>query len=891
MNDSLWGEEFSVKSTPVETKKIIEKVKTPKKVVTRKKSTSSQSDTLSTLENIKQEVLRILGVYREKTVVIKTKEQLHDYITKAIENNMIAVDTETNNSLDPITCKLMGPCIYTPGEKNAYIPINHVDPITRERLSWQLTEDDIKEEFSRFAGKTYTLMHNGKFDYEVIKCTTGLEILPDWDTMIAAIILNENERASLKEQYITKIDPSIEHYSIEHLFEKMEYAIVDPDIFALYAATDAFMTYCLYEEQKKIFSLPENSKLYSLFMNVEMPVVKVTAEMELYGVDIDKEYASRLSTKYHKQVDEVDKKISEVLQSYKPQIDEWRKTKDANFHPTSKKPNKDGVYTSQKSKSEQLSDPPEITSPTQLAILLYDVLQTPVIDKKTPRGTGEDIIAKIDNPICALVLEKRGLEKLIGTYIDKLPTCVSTKDGRLHAQFNQLGAGTGRFSCVARDTHISMPGGDKLVQNVTPGDYVYCYDNDTNKLKLSKVKHRWFTGIRECVRLKWVSKYNKSLKGELICTPDHFIKTSNRGWVMAKDLSPQDSILYVHRRCDSNSVAVYGSFGQSNEEEHALIKDIYFHKLGNEFHVHHVDGNRLNNDPTNLNIVSPKAHVNAHLASNLPSSEHYCGKVNYSYNELISMGEEVNWELTKIKHDYSCVLEWYQKQRINYILKYTESYSKRSYTHNGRGAYKYLHLPLVKSNLKYALDLANGDTVLASTYFAVNEDEFIAACHKYQLLDNHNIVSIEYLDDLYEVYDLEVEGYHNFIANELCVHNCSNPNLQNIPSHNKEIRLMFKSSDGHLFVGCDFSQQEPRLLSEYSADETMIDAYKNGRDLYATIAKGVYKNDYWDNMEHREDGSPNPEGKKRRSNCKSILLGQHIRPRLNLINVITQRCN
>lgn len=71
----------------------------------------------------------------------------------------------------------------------------------------------------------------------------------------------------------------------------------------------------------------------------------------------------------------------------------------------------------------------------------------------------------------------------------------------------------------------------------------------------------------------------------------------------------------------------------------------------------------------------------------------------------------------------------------------------------------------------------------------------------------------------------------------------------------------------------------------------MIDAYKNGRDLYATIAKGVYKNDYWDNMEHREDGSPNPEGKKRRSNCKSILLGQHIRPRLNLINVITQRCN
>lgn len=53
----------------------------------------------------------------------------------------------------------------------------------------------------------------------------------------------------------------------------------------------------------------------------------------------------------------------------------------------------------------------------------------------------------------------------------------------------------------------------------------------------------------------------------------------------------------------------------------------------------------------------------------------------------------------------------------------------------------------------------------------------------------------------------------------------------------------------------------------------MINAYKEGKDLYATIAAGVYKNDYWDNMEKHRDGSPNPEGKKRRSNCKSLLLG------------------
>lgn len=62
----------------------------------------------------------------------------------------------------------------------------------------------------------------------------------------------------------------------------------------------------------------------------------------------------------------------------------------------------------------------------------------------------------------------------------------------------------------------------------------------------------------------------------------------------------------------------------------------------------------------------------------------------------------------------------------------------------------------------------------------------------------------------------------------------------------------------------------------------MIGAYKEGKDLYATIATKVYNNTYYDNMEHWKDGSPNPEGKKRRSNCKSILLGKHIIAQLKL---------
>ena len=54
----------------------------------------------------------------------------------------------------------------------------------------------------------------------------------------------------------------------------------------------------------------------------------------------------------------------------------------------------------------------------------------------------------------------------------------------------------------------------------------------------------------------------------------------------------------------------------------------------------------------------------------------------------------------------------------------------------------------------------------------------------------------------------------------------------------------------------------------------MIQAYKDGKDLYATIGTGAFHNTYWENMEHHEDGSPNVEGKARRSKCKKLLLGK-----------------
>lgn len=437
----LWGETFEVKNSKEQTKKILTKTQDPKVVTinsTNKILTSKKVSDKEKLNLVRKEVYRILGSYKENTCVIKSYNDFVSYINKALENGIIAVDTETNNSLDPISCKLMGLCLYTPGMKNAYIPINHVDIDTHERFAWQVTEQQVQEQLQNLSN-TKIIMHNGKFDYEVIKCTCNVALHIDWDTMIGAKVLNELERVGLKQQYIEKIDSSIEKYSIENLFEKLPYEIVEPELFALYAATDAFMTYKLYEYQVNEFNKPGNEGLYHLFSTIEMPVVTVVAEMELAGVCIDAEYSKRLSKKYHTLYDELQIKITEELQRYSTQIANWRLTPEANYK-------KIVGGKEQKSKNEQLQDPVNFSSPTQLAILLYDVLKVPVIDKKTPRGTGEPILKKMELPICDLILESRGLLKLINTYIDKLPECVSEVDGRLHAHFNQFGADTGRFS-------------------------------------------------------------------------------------------------------------------------------------------------------------------------------------------------------------------------------------------------------------------------------------------------------------------------------------------------------------------------------------------------------------------------------------------------------------
>lgn len=476
--DSLWGEEFVVpdkKKEKEKVKQIKEKIAKPKKIKTEKeeitKSIKSKSISLEhKLELITNEVNRVLGKQKDNVVCLRSREELHEYISQAISFGRIAIDTETNNSLEPITCKLMGLCLYFPGAKQAYIPVNHRNKDTKELLPNQVTEKDIKEELQRvYDANTFVVTHNGKFDYQVLKCTCGVLIHIDWDTLIGAKLLDENElRAGLKLQYIDKIDPDQEKYDIEHLFSGVEYADVDPEIFAMYSATDSYMTDKLYEWQMEQFANKDLAKAYKLATELEMPLCTVIAEMELAGMDIDQNYALLLSKKYHNKLDICESKLKNELDKLKPQIEAWRQTPEANFVAVNPCPYPDESKIS-KSKNAQLPEEINTSSSMQLAILLYDVLKLPKVNPKKPRATGEDELVALNkiapSPLFDLLIEKRGLTKLLSTYIDSIPQVAKENpDGRVRTHFNAYGAVTGRLSSSKPVNFQNIPSSRKEIR-------------------------------------------------------------------------------------------------------------------------------------------------------------------------------------------------------------------------------------------------------------------------------------------------------------------------------------------------------------------------------------------------------------------------------------------
>ncbi len=152
------------------------------------------------------------------------------------------------------------------------------------------------------------------------------------------------------------------------------------------------------------------NELMPLFCEVEMPLVEVLAEMEFCGVKIDTNVLGAMGDELHKRIEDLREQIQ-----------------------------------------QHVGHPFNIDSTRQLGQVLFDELSLPVIRRtKTSRSTDAAVLVELasltENPIPKLVLEYRELGKLKGTYVDTLPKMISSRTGRVHTSFNQIGAVTGRLS-------------------------------------------------------------------------------------------------------------------------------------------------------------------------------------------------------------------------------------------------------------------------------------------------------------------------------------------------------------------------------------------------------------------------------------------------------------
>ena len=390
------------------------------------------------ISQIKTLVDNSLGQYKEEYQVIMNEEVLHDFITECIGNGYISIDTETDG-LDPLQNTLAGICPYTYGQKGSYIPINHISYITQEKVSGQLSIDFIVSEFNRLLEKRPDIdMFNAPFDIRFLRANGLRDIYCTWDGYLAAKVLNENEPTHNLKRLHNKycLGGKGDAFRFDDLFKGIPFTQIPINTGYLYAAHDPVITteYCDYQRQYLREDNPRQDMkdLYWVFKNIEMPCVKVICDMEDVGIAFDTEYNSTLQEKYHKMLDEKIQVFYECCEKYSDAIARYKLNNVDN----------------------KLDDPINISSPTQLSVLFYDILNVGVIDKKNPRGTGVEILSKIDNPIAKAILDYRGVEKLLSTYIDKLPECINPNDGRIHCKFNIYGAKTSRMS--SNDPNLNL---------------------------------------------------------------------------------------------------------------------------------------------------------------------------------------------------------------------------------------------------------------------------------------------------------------------------------------------------------------------------------------------------------------------------------------------------
>lgn len=420
-------------------KKALEKVKNKK--AQRTPTSMAVPKTMKDKVQLAKDIsLEVFGDKLHRMELVTDVTRIADYFNHAIKNGILAVDTETNG-LDRIDGEIAGVCLYTPGEKGIYIPVGHYSYMTNNLLKTNVDKNVLKTWFEQCnMNNVKYILHNAKFDMHILYWMIGVRIVPYWDTLIGSMLLNENEQHGLKKLYTKYCVPEEENTkvaSFNSLFNGIEFNKIPPEVGYMYASFDPIMTYELYQfqfdylDKKGKYNYSKGlERVAEVFRDIEMPLIPVVFDMECTGITIDTKLADTLRTQYTKYMNEAEAKFKKEVRLLEKKINKLQTVNPQNY---AKLLNDGKIDIS-------------ISSNQQLAILFYDVMKFTSPDNRKPRGTGEDIISTFKHPIVDAILEYRGMSKLLTTYIDAIPTHISKRTGKLHANFNQYGAKTGRFS-------------------------------------------------------------------------------------------------------------------------------------------------------------------------------------------------------------------------------------------------------------------------------------------------------------------------------------------------------------------------------------------------------------------------------------------------------------
>jgi DNA polymerase-1 len=337
---------------------------------------------------------------------VQTWEQFDQWLARIDQAELTAFDTETT-SLDAMVAQLVGLSVSVEAGKAAYIPVAHRGP----DAPTQLPRDEVLQKLKPWledASKKKVGQHL-KYDEQVL-ANYGIELNGvEHDTMLQSYVLESHRPHDM------------DNLALRHLGEKtikyeevagkgasqIGFDEVALDQAAPYAAEDADITLRLH--QALYPQLANAPRLLEVYRDIEMPTSRVLRKMERNGVLIDGELLRVQSGQIATRLIQLEGEAYMLA---------------------------GGEFN--------------LGSPKQIGQIFFEKLQLPVV-KKTPSGapsTDEEVLQKLaeDYPLPKILLEHRGLSKLKSTYTDKLPRMVNAKTGRVHTNYGQAVAVTGRLS-------------------------------------------------------------------------------------------------------------------------------------------------------------------------------------------------------------------------------------------------------------------------------------------------------------------------------------------------------------------------------------------------------------------------------------------------------------